>query len=322
MDRQHIHELAELLSDSPRIKDNHRSVMIRCPFAAYDDLHSSSVDHKPSFSIHPVEGGRSGCLCFTCHRHGTLGRVIRELNTLSDGSFSEALAFVDEHDTVDLGIQLENAKGAFSGAPREPSPDQEEYQKRRKFLAQTTAQRNPYWASRGVTPTTEKLWSLGYDSDLQRAVIPVISVAGNVEGIIGRTVNKHHLRYLVYQAYSPRIKDFLIGEHLVDPTLGVLHICEGPIDAVVASQYLPNVVAVMGSILSEKQRSTVKRLASKVVILGDGDGAGRDFALSAGKSLRRAVPVRIAELPDGEDPASLRPELLRQVVEDAALLLK
>jgi len=72
----------------------------------------------------------------------------------------------------------------------------------------------------------------------------------------------------------------------------------------------PNVVAVMGSDLSEAQAALLDGVCS-VTLLFDGDPAGRAGATRARERLQGKVPVRFVNLPDGYDPEDLPLRALR-----------
>ena len=76
---------------------------------------------------------------------------------------------------------------------------------------------------------------------------------------------------------------------------------------------ITNVVAAMGCEISEYQ---AKQLASakEVVLLFDGDEAGRTGAEQAREKLKGVVPVRFVRLPDNTKPDDLSPRALRWLV--------
>ena len=99
-------------------------------------------------------------------------------------------------------------------------------------------------------------------------------------------------------------------------------IVEGYMDAITAHQHgYDNVVASMGTALTEQQVALVRRLTNKVTMALDGDPAGRNATLrslesswgvfqrrnaqqTTGSMLQQpdAMELRVAELPSGQDP--------------------
>jgi hypothetical protein len=73
-----------------------------------------------------------------------------------------------------------------------------------------------------------------------------------------------------------------------------------------------HVVTCVGSDLSDEQARLLLHLGHPVVLLFDGDDAGRAGARKAAGKLIRGAFVRAVMLPEGKDPADLRPEELRR----------
>ncbi len=100
-------------------------------------------------------------------------------------------------------------------------------------------------------------------------------------------------------------------------------LCEGNFDLVALHQAgFENSAAPMGTALTEAQAKLMRRFAERVVILFDGDRAGRKAAKAAWPVLRAAgLSARVVVLPRGDDPDSyLRahgPESLRALMEAA-----
>lgn len=67
-----------------------------------------------------------------------------------------------------------------------------------------------------------------------------------------------------------------------------------------------HVVAPLGTAMTSEQAALIKRLAPTVVLMYDSDSAGLKATFRAGdEALRHGLRVRVATLPDGEDPDSL-----------------
>jgi DNA primase len=81
-------------------------------------------------------------------------------------------------------------------------------------------------------------------------------------------------------------------------------VCEGQIDMMRCWQKgVRNVVASQGTAFGERQASILKRLAKEVIICFDADRAGQDAAQrTIDVLLKEDIQVRIARIPQGEDP--------------------
>jgi DNA primase len=100
-------------------------------------------------------------------------------------------------------------------------------------------------------------------------------------------------------------------------------VTEGYTDCIMAHQYgLTNFVATLGTALNETHVTHLKRFAQRVVLVFDGDDAGKRAAEKAlPKFLAQEVDLRLATLPDGLDPADFLQqrgvELLRPILDGA-----
>ncbi|MBX3436263.1 MAG: DNA primase [Planctomycetaceae bacterium] len=82
-------------------------------------------------------------------------------------------------------------------------------------------------------------------------------------------------------------------------------VMEGYTDCMSSHQAgIRNVVATLGTALTEMQVTTIKRFARKVVLVYDGDKAGIEASEKAvSRFLAQDVDLRILTLPEGQDPA-------------------
>ncbi|MBL9178741.1 MAG: DNA primase, partial [Verrucomicrobiaceae bacterium] len=105
-------------------------------------------------------------------------------------------------------------------------------------------------------------------------------------------------------------------------------ICEGQIDMIMVFEAgLQNVVAGQGTAFTELHAKMLKRVCNEVVLCYDSDNAGREATEKAfGILSPQGISVRVAALPQGEDPDSLirkeGPDALRTIVTDAPEFLE
>ncbi len=88
---------------------------------------------------------------------------------------------------------------------------------------------------------------------------------------------------------------------------GTALVVEGYTDCISCHQYgLNNVVATLGTALTEEHVKKIKRFGRRIVLVYDGDRAGQDAAEKAvARILAQEVDLRVMMLPEGEDPADL-----------------
>jgi DNA primase len=71
-----------------------------------------------------------------------------------------------------------------------------------------------------------------------------------------------------------------------------------------------NAVAIMGSYPSKHQVEKMTKFFTNIVIVPDGDNAGRDMALKVMEAVKPFLPVHMVDMPSGKDPADLSPSEL------------
>jgi DNA primase len=107
---------------------------------------------------------------------------------------------------------------------------------------------------------------------------------------------------------------------------GEVLVTEGYTDCITVSQHgFRNVVATLGTALTEQHVQLLRRFARKVVLIYDGDDAGQKAsARSVSKFLAQEVDLRILTLPAKQDPAEFLndrgrgPDAFRQLIDTAA----
>lgn len=169
-----------------------------------------------------------------------------------------------------------------------------------------------------------------YDRFRHRLVCPVILSGGEVAGFSARRLDdadeKAGAKY-INSPESPVYKKsrLLFGVHRARDAFrrtGRAVLVEGNFDVISLHQAeLEETVAPLGTALTEEQVDQLRRLAGEVVLVYDGDRAGRAATLKAVEALVAAdVGARIASLPGGEDPDSLvkrDPDYFRRLIDNA-----
>ena len=86
---------------------------------------------------------------------------------------------------------------------------------------------------------------------------------------------------------------------------GTTYVVEGYTDCISCHQHgVTNVVATLGTALTEQHVAKIKRFGKRVVLVYDGDTAGQNAAERAiSRLLAQEIDLRVMTLPDGEDPA-------------------
>ncbi len=153
-----------------------------------------------------------------------------------------------------------------------------------------------------------------YDAFRNRVIFPIESVAGRVLAFGGRLLGKEGKGSPKY-LNSPESPIFHKGEVLYGLSWarnhirrdGAVLVVEGFMDVVsLAAAEIRNVVAPLGTALTERHAGLLKRYTTQVRILFDSDPAGlRATFRAADTMLDRGLHVSVVTLPDGEDPDSV-----------------
>lgn len=342
MDDRTAATLLERLGCS-RIKLLGDEMMCSCPFP---DGHRRG-DRRSSFSAHIDASDRSPYICYGCHARGTLEglAVSRGHGDLVPDWKPKKIEASDWYH-----IPSTNA-GIFSHACKEkkrPVLFRDDYLK--PFLGRLSN----HLIRRGITLDTAREWELGVDHENKRAIFTVRDYEGRLAAVIGRDVtDRSKVKYSNYvlDTFNGRMVPFIDHEREEDfrsPTksfflYGEFHaykflkgeaerplaidrphliVVEGPTDVLHLWQMGWNVVAALGSYPSEMQAEKAVTLlprGGKVVIMGDGDEAGRKFAKALGEKIGERCPTFNGILPDGVDPGDSDNKLIEEVFDTAQM---
>ncbi len=150
-----------------------------------------------------------------------------------------------------------------------------------------------------------------YSRFRERLLFPIHDLRGRVVGFGGRLLGPGEPKYL----NSPETPVFQKGRMLYN-----LHHARQPIRqeqaVVVVEGYfdvlrlvlvgVDHVIAPLGTALTPEQAALIRRSAPQAILLYDSDTAGLRATFRAGDELlRHGVRVRVATLPEGEDPDTL-----------------
>jgi DNA primase len=167
-----------------------------------------------------------------------------------------------------------------------------------------------------------------YDRFRNRLLFPIRDSAGRVVSFGGRALGEEDPKYLngpETSVYDKGRTLYRLSECASEiRSSGRAVVVEGYFDAAgLAAAGIPGVVAVCGTALGPGHASLLRRYAERVVLLFDGDRAGRHAVRRAlGPLLAAGLGVRVAAPPDGLDPDDLvresGVEAVRTLVESAS----
>ena len=172
----------------------------------------------------------------------------------------------------------------------------------------------------GFDPEVLESNDVGYDQNRRRIVYPVRDISGNLVGLVGRNSTTRGGKYKVYtnelteygiQNYGFRKGDYLWRgdkvKTLLRKTRGPLYVVEGFKAALwLVQSGIEQVVALMGSSMSESQKKSMLSMGpKKIVLVLDGDTAGRRASRKIADQLTGLVRTEIVSLGNSQQPDDL-----------------
>jgi len=149
----------------------------------------------------------------------------------------------------------------------------------------------------------------------ERIIFPINSISGQPIGLGGRTIKENN--YLAKYINSPETPFFKKGSNLYNLDLARklsnkidhVYLVEGYMDVVgLSKNKIENVVANLGTSLTDKQILILNQFFEDIIICFDGDESGYKAALRAAensiKELQPEKQISFLFLPEGEDPDS------------------
>ncbi|HHC5984510.1 DNA primase [Staphylococcus aureus] len=147
-----------------------------------------------------------------------------------------------------------------------------------------------------------------YDRFRNRIMFPLKNAQGRIVGYSGRTYTGQEPKYL----NSPETPIFQKRKLLYNldkarksiRKLNEIVLLEGFMDVIKSDTAgLKNVVATMGTQLSDEHITFIRKLTSNITLMFDGDFAGSEATLKTGQNLlQQGLNVFVIQLPSGMDP--------------------
>ena len=323
-------DIVDVISDYLDLKQRGRNYVAVCPF--HDD-------HSPSLV---VSRERQMFTCFTCK---TSGNVFSFVMKYENVSFPEAVQTVAKK----IGYTLKGDFSNFQESKYKKEYEIMDFvTKYYTNNINTTSGINAlkYLENRGITKDIIKEFNIGlaldirddlynillkknyslqdlsdlglvnkinlnvYDTFINRIMIPIENLQGNVVGFTGRIYNGEEdtAKYLNTKETKIFKKGSILfnyhnARNAIRETKTVV-VVEGNMDAITLSaKGIKNVVALMGVAMSQVQIDTLKKLNVPIILMLDNDAAGLDATLKNGELLRKAgIDTRVVRLSGAKDP--------------------
>jgi DNA primase len=180
---------------------------------------------------------------------------------------------------------------------------------------------HPYLVVRGLTVPTIKTFGIGFCTRglmRGRIAIPIHDERGDLVAYAGRAVDGDLAdakgKYRLPDGFKKSLVLFNL-HRAAEHADGGLIVVEGFFDCFKVHQAgFPNVVALMGSTLSEAQEQLLLAHADRLTLFLDGDDAGTKCLREFYARLRRRLYLREIHLEPGEQPDQLTEDRIRELL--------
>jgi DNA primase len=311
----------------PLRRVNTHSLRGKCPLP----MHGSEKS-KESFTatLNKGVGGAWACQSHSCIK--SRGRV--------GGNVLDFVAAMEQCSVRDAAIRLQmwflvpaagNGNVLVGKEPRaeisagkEPDPKRDagknngvgesESNKPLSFELQNVDHFHPYLTERGLTNETTETFGIGFFSGKgsmhDRIVIPIHNPMGELVAYAGRSIDGSEPRYKFPAGFHKSLE--LFNLHRVRGELSVV-LVEGFFDCMTVTQAGYPCVALMGSTMSKAQENLLAEKFAHVIVMLDGDEAGRGAAVEIADRLQHVVfQVQLVELVNDVQPDQLLEEELQR----------
>jgi DNA primase len=168
---------------------------------------------------------------------------------------------------------------------------------------------HPYLAQRGIDPATASEFGVGLypGPGLMRGriVIPIPNVRGQLVAYAGRAPDAQPPKDKLPAGFRKSLELFNLPRAMATGGQTVI-LVEGYFDCMRVHQAgFPWVVGFMGSFLSAAQESVLLRHFDRIVLMLDGDAAGRAASEAIAARLSGRRQVQLVPVPDGGQPDQL-----------------
>ena len=185
------------------------------------------------------------------------------------------------------------------------------------FALQKIDYSHSYVNERGLSDEIARTFGIGSFSgkgSMQgRFVIPIHNANGELVAYAGRSVDGTEPRYKFPAGFHKSLE--LFNLHRVKDDLSVV-LVEGFFDCMKVTQAGFPCVALMGSTMSKKQEQLLAEHFGHVIVMLDGDEAGKVAAQGIADRLRQVIyQVDVVDLPDGVQPDQLVGDELRGLLD-------
>ena len=177
-----------------------------------------------------------------------------------------------------------------------------------------------YLKGRGIERETAEYFGAGFFSGKgsmhDRVVIPIENQTGELVAYVGRAIDNAEPKYKLPSGFGKSQVIYNLARAREDAGGGTVVLVEGFFDCMKVTQAEFPCVALMGSSMSAKQEALLASNFERVVIMLDGDEAGRNAAPEIAARLAKHLFARIVDVGNHQQPDQLVTEELKRLVSD------
>lgn len=175
---------------------------------------------------------------------------------------------------------------------------------------------HPYLYERKIAKDTVRNFGIGYCSKgimRNRIAIPIHDLENNLIAYCGRVIDSSLPKYYFPKGFKKSEIVYNLNR-IIKSDKKELVIVEGFFDVFRLYQAGIDSVAIMGSSISQNQKQQLESLDKKLIIMFDGDMAGRKGMEKALDILKPNSNIRAIYLPNNLQPDDLKEEYLRGLI--------
>lgn len=324
-------DIVDIISSYLKVTPKGKNYVSLCPF------HN---DHSPSLII---SREKQIFNCFTCRTGGNVFSFVMKYENVS---FYEAVSIVAKKIGYTLSGNFDNSEVVSKNKEDYKVYDYAMKYYHNNIFTEDGTKARKYLIDRGITTDIIKEFNLGlagsgkdtfykiashnnmsvdildklglinkinesiYDTFINRIVIPIKNLQGDVVGFTGRIFNgeDNTAKYLNTKETEIFKKgNMLFNYHNAKNYIrdkGCVIVVEGNMDAIkMSAKGFKNVIALMGVALSSYQVDVLKRLKVPVVLMLDNDNPGLEATVKNGEILEGAgIDTKVIRLSGAKDP--------------------
>lgn len=246
--------------------------------------------------------------CFSCGAGGTVLDFVAAMENCTLREAARKLA----GETAAPGVAASVAcQATVTKKSKAPSP--------LGFVLHGIDSAHPYLATRGIESATAQEFGVGLYRGpgifSGRLVIPIHNERGALVGYCGRALDGTQPRYRFPSGFSK--SEILFNLHrAAAESVSAVVVVEGFFDSLKLHQAgIRSVVALMGAALYPSQQRQLLERFRRVILMLDGDDAGRRATATVAAHLQPYASVSVIHLPDAVQPDQLSTEAMRQFLQ-------